>query len=106
MYRVYSRFRTRVSESLAGCPLQAKALRNPQRCHMLLACRLYMSIHRTRRKPGMERREICWVCEDRIGTGPPRARTEVIYVDLEGVQPPGVGHPAVWPTCTSKAFRE
>ena len=22
------------------------------------------------------------VCEDRIGTGPPRARTEVIYVDL------------------------
>ena len=23
------------------------------------------------------------VCEDRIGTGPPRARTQVIYVDLE-----------------------
>ena len=22
------------------------------------------------------------VCEDRLGTGPPRARTEVIYVDL------------------------
>ena len=23
-----------------------------------------------------------WLCEDRIGTGPPRARTEVIYEDL------------------------
>ena len=24
----------------------------------------------------------CACCEDRLGTGPPRARTEVIYVDL------------------------
>jgi len=25
---------------------------------------------------------VATLCEDRIGTGPPRARTEVIYVDL------------------------
>ena len=45
-------------------------------------------------------------CEDRIGTGPPRARTEVIYVDLgywaiaSVFSPPGApggkpGHPAL-----------
>ena len=32
-------------------------------------------------------------CEDRIGTGPPRARTEVIYVDLGYWASSGSIHP-------------
>ena len=30
---------------------------------------------------GLRRRRVAGVCTDRIGTGPPRARTELIYVD-------------------------
>jgi len=34
------------------------------------------------RTPRAGPREVPGACEDRIGTGPPRARTQVIYVDL------------------------
>ena len=39
-------------------------------------------------------------CEDRLGTGPPRARTEVIYVDL-GVQ----GGEKTWPGGSTRTLR-
>jgi len=47
-------------------------------------------------------------CEDRVGTGPPRARTEVIYVDLGhwaisgSIHPKG--DPASW-RINSSVFR-
>jgi len=82
-----------------GRPFDRSQMPRGQHCFRSLALAhsvsryLALSRHRSRHYPGHV------VCEDRIGTGPPRARTEVIYVDLGDWTISGSIHPKVFRWC-------